>query len=179
MTTEPIDLFESISTLPRDVQDILASHDAREDDEPYTVCRELLEDLQPLGFTFEYGLDGEPFDLKEMSTTVQRITFVDSGQDFMEWYVRNGIVIDCQPHQGRHWVGTRVMYPHGPLKAGDAVHYRSSVTGQPLVLNHLVEDSSDLTIDEAERVKVYGVKWAQIKGIPASYLGLVGGEEEG
>lgn len=36
------------------------------------------------------------------------IEFVDCGQDFTEWVLRNGIVIDCQPFQARVWVGCEV-----------------------------------------------------------------------
>ena len=61
--------------------------------------------------------------------TVTKITFEDHGQDFSEWYVRDGIVIDCQPYQGRFWVGTRLEYPDGPLVEGGNVHYRSSGSG--------------------------------------------------
>jgi len=42
--------------------------------------------------------------------TVQKITLADQGQDFIEWFVREGIVIDCQPFQGQLWVGTRLPF---------------------------------------------------------------------
>lgn len=40
--------------------------------------------------------------------TVYRIEFADHGQDFLDWYVKDGIVIDCQPFQARLWIGTKV-----------------------------------------------------------------------
>lgn len=36
------------------------------------------------------------------------IEFVDCGQDFTEWVLRNGFVIDCQPFQSRIWLGCEV-----------------------------------------------------------------------
>lgn len=39
---------------------------------------------------------------------VYKIELADEGQDFTQWYVKNGIVIDCQPFQGRIWIGTKV-----------------------------------------------------------------------
>ncbi|MEE2025054.1 hypothetical protein [Alkalimonas mucilaginosa] len=35
----------------------------------------------------------------------QTIQFVDKGQDFTEWVIRDGIVVDCQPFQFTVWVG--------------------------------------------------------------------------
>lgn len=40
--------------------------------------------------------------------SVYRIEFADHGQDFTDWYVKDGIVIDCQPFQARLWIGTKV-----------------------------------------------------------------------
>ena len=34
-----------------------------------------------------------------------KVTFVDDGQDFIDWYIKDRVVIDCQPFQGRIWVG--------------------------------------------------------------------------
>ncbi|WP_027671281.1 hypothetical protein [Rheinheimera baltica] len=39
----------------------------------------------------------------------QTIQFVDKGQDFLEWIVRDGIVIDCQPFQFTIWTGGSVQ----------------------------------------------------------------------
>ena len=36
------------------------------------------------------------------------IVFEDHGQDFLEWDVRNGVVVACRPFQEWAWKGTRV-----------------------------------------------------------------------
>ncbi len=36
------------------------------------------------------------------------ITFEDGGQDFLEWDIENGIVIDSRPFQAWAWNGTKV-----------------------------------------------------------------------
>jgi hypothetical protein len=104
--------------------------------------------------------------------TVQKITLADRGQDFTEWYVRDGIVIDCQPHQGQVWVGTRLEFPEGPLKAGSIVHMRVSVTDKLTTLNYPVEVVEVLADSEAAQVEGYGRKWAEMKGIAAADFGL-------
>lgn len=103
---------------------------------------------------------------------VQKITLADRGQDFTEWYIREGIVIDCQPSQGKVWVGTRLEYPEGPLKEGSVVHMRAPATGKLTFLNYPVESVEQLGDEEAAKVEGYGRKWAEIKGIAPADLGL-------
>ena len=50
--------------LPKKVGDILNGFDENKDG--YKECRRLLTELRPLGYTFEYGLDAEPYDLKKL-----------------------------------------------------------------------------------------------------------------
>lgn len=104
--------------------------------------------------------------------TVERITLEDQGQDFTEWYVRDGIVIDCQPSQGGVWVGTRLIYPDGPLKAGSTIHMHAPYDGSPTILKHKVEAVATLAPDDASIVEAYGRSWAEMKGIEASKWGL-------
>lgn len=58
------DLFEEIETLPQEVQAVLAEFE--DCDHTYPNCEQLLQALEPLGYTFEYGLDAEPFDLRKL-----------------------------------------------------------------------------------------------------------------
>lgn len=32
----------------------------------------------------------------------------DHGQDFLEWDIKDGVVVDCRPFQGWLWNGTKV-----------------------------------------------------------------------
>lgn len=62
------DLFECHEQLPGELQDLIARYsDLLETGEidRYEVCREFLEKVQPLGYSFEYGLDGEPYGLRQ------------------------------------------------------------------------------------------------------------------
>jgi len=39
---------------------------------------------------------------------MQTIHFEDHGQDFLEWDIEDGAVVDCRPFQGWLWNGTKV-----------------------------------------------------------------------
>ncbi|MGP9633773.1 hypothetical protein ACT3R7_11970 [Halomonas sp. AOP43-A1-21] len=104
---------------------------------------------------------------------VQKVTLEDHGQDFTDWYVLDGVVIDCQPQQGVCWVGTRLEFPEGPLTEGGPVHYRSSGTGDVLRLNYPIESIVELEGAEAEKVLGYGCAWAKKRNIDPADWGLV------
>jgi len=36
------------------------------------------------------------------------VHFEDHGQDFLEWDIEAGVVVDCRPFQGWFWNGTKV-----------------------------------------------------------------------
>lgn len=119
---------------------------------------------------------------------VKKITLVDRGQDFTQWYVRNGIVIDCQPAQGDVWVGTLIV---GALNAAqpDAAGEQQAATdhdvradsllgvktrqgGVPTTLNYPVEAVGVLAPAEALEVEELGRRWAERLSIPLVELGL-------
>lgn len=104
---------------------------------------------------------------------VQKITLVDKGQDFLEWYVRDGIVIDCQPFQGQMWVGVKLVYPQRrQLIPGQIINLISPINGKVSNLNYPVATIETLSPEEAEKVEGYGRKWADIKGVSRESLGL-------
>jgi hypothetical protein len=58
-----VDLFDKFEDLPIEVQKILNSFN-EDCDNTYTELERLLIELKPLGYTFNYGLDGEPYELR-------------------------------------------------------------------------------------------------------------------
>lgn len=60
---EEEDLFENPESLPAEVQEVLNRYAT--EDETYENAEALLSELQPLGYTFEYGLDAIPYGLKK------------------------------------------------------------------------------------------------------------------
>lgn len=60
-----MDLFEHYENLPEDIQEVILSFD--EDHDLYNECERLLEELKPLGYTFDYYLDGVPYNLRKIN----------------------------------------------------------------------------------------------------------------
>jgi hypothetical protein len=100
---------------------------------------------------------------------VQKLTLVDRGQDFTEWYVRDGVVIDVQPFGARVFIGSKVVTPITAV--GQSIKYVSR-QGHEGTLNYPVEAIEILDDAEGAEVEGYGRKWAETIGIPASDLGL-------
>lgn len=61
-----IDLFEHYETLPDNVKSIINSYENEEND--YNTCQRLIDDLEEVGYTCEFGLDAEPFNLQKILT---------------------------------------------------------------------------------------------------------------
>lgn len=66
--TEGIDLFQTEELIPANVMEILNKY--REDliDGSYSACSECCKELEAIGYTFDWYLDGEPFDLRPIGT---------------------------------------------------------------------------------------------------------------
>ena len=64
-----IDLFDNYETLPKKVRDTIEFYMEKYVDGDYTYedSKNFLEEMQKQGYTFEYGLDNEPYDLRKMS----------------------------------------------------------------------------------------------------------------
>lgn len=60
-----IDLFEHPELLPQVIQVLITGFDFDED--AYAECKKLEKLLLSHGYTFEWGLDGEPFNLNRVS----------------------------------------------------------------------------------------------------------------
>ena len=62
--TTDIDLFEQWELLPIEIQQIL--HEFNELDSDYRNCAKLVDELESNGYTCDYGLDCEPFNLQKI-----------------------------------------------------------------------------------------------------------------
>lgn len=64
-TFEEKDLFEHLEELPSDVLLVISKYE--EGEGSYEICKSLLAELESLGYTFDYGLDGIPHNLRKIS----------------------------------------------------------------------------------------------------------------
>ena len=58
------DLFDTPEVLPLEVQAILEKYSNK--DFNYENCSNLVDELEQVGYTCEYGLDASPYDLKKV-----------------------------------------------------------------------------------------------------------------
>lgn len=58
-----IDLFEHYKRMPEKIRNIIDSYSNTENFS-YQVCDAMLKELEANGYTFDYGLDAEPFNLR-------------------------------------------------------------------------------------------------------------------
>lgn len=62
---DEVDLFEYYEELPQEMKDVLSKY-FEESELDYIQCEAFLKEVQALGYTFEYGLDAEPYGLRKM-----------------------------------------------------------------------------------------------------------------
>ena len=61
-----MDLFENYDQQPKILSDILNQYDL--ENMTYKNCKEMLQKVNEIGYTFEYGLDAQPFNLHNIKT---------------------------------------------------------------------------------------------------------------
>ena len=62
-----IDLLENYFLMPENLQLICDKYSnifACEKTDPFQICRSFLVEVEAIGYTFDYGLDHMPFDLR-------------------------------------------------------------------------------------------------------------------
>ena len=64
---EERDLFEHPEELPKAVQNLINGEHDVEFEDTYEACAKMLKIMNSLGYTFEYGLDAEPYDLRKLT----------------------------------------------------------------------------------------------------------------
>ena len=68
--------------------------------------------------------------------SMKKIRFVDNGQDFLEWIIKDGKVISCKPYQERIWLGVIVAIN------GDTAHYEFN--GNQRAIIHKIAEVTDM-----------------------------------
>lgn len=61
------DLFEDYENIPSELMAVLEKYNTSESSLSYIECEAMLKDVNELGYTFEYGLDGVPFNLHKIN----------------------------------------------------------------------------------------------------------------
>ena len=65
------DLFETPELIPAEVQAVLDTAD--QDADPYIELTRVAREIEPLGYTFDFYLDAEPFGLRPIDIDLQQL----------------------------------------------------------------------------------------------------------
>ena len=76
---EGVDLFETPENIPPKVQQVLDRYFV-DGDEDYETVQEALDAVEKIGYTFDYGLDGTPYDLRKIGQVGKSRTYKNGGQ---------------------------------------------------------------------------------------------------
>lgn len=169
------DLFEHYEELPPEVLAIVQKF-GEEDSETdlYQQCRNLEEALNPLGYEFEWGLDGQPFNLKCNRIKVDNLTLDISQSDLRD--------IICAGYEGGasgigYWFCS-IAAVREEFESSDVAQY-TSITG---VDSDLAQDSSGNTLEELQKEE-HGGMWTITpetiqKGIEVLFSQMLFGDVE-
>jgi hypothetical protein len=87
---EGVDLFEDYEDQPEEVSELLSTLEV--EDYNYDTLNDLLSEMKKIGYTFEFGLDAEPYDLRKIGQKGKSEFYAKGGQTdskFSVW-VRKG-----------------------------------------------------------------------------------------
>lgn len=73
------DLFESYKDQPKELQEILEKYNL--DDADYITLQQMLKEVESVGYTFDYGLDCEPFALRFITVKLSEVKGYEDCED--------------------------------------------------------------------------------------------------
>jgi len=86
---EGVDLFEDYDNIPSNVQEVLDNFADAFEDGDYKGLEKANKELGKIGYTFEYGLDGQAYDLRKVGEKGKSEYMAKGGEtdfgDFYEW----------------------------------------------------------------------------------------------
>jgi hypothetical protein len=96
-----VDLFEDYDNIPSNVQKVLDKYSDAFEDGDYRKLEKANNELKKIGYTFEYGLDGQAYDLRKIGEKGKseymnggNIPMEDYGMDDDRWYlIEDGQII--------------------------------------------------------------------------------------
>ena len=93
-TEEGVDLFEDYDEIPPNVQKILDKNSDAFEFGDYRELEKLHKELQKIGYTFEYGLDGQPYDLRKIGQKGKSEDYASGGMMAKGGEVDNWVLYD-------------------------------------------------------------------------------------
>jgi hypothetical protein len=106
---EGVDLFEDYDDQPEEVQAILANYDMEDND--YETMQNLKAELESVGYTMDFGLDAEPYDLRKIGQTGKSEFYAKGGETDGKYTEYEMVVLskdaDGKSHKYRFLISAR------------------------------------------------------------------------
>jgi hypothetical protein len=94
---EGVDLFEDYDDQPEEVQAILANYEMEDND--YETLQNLKAELESIGYTMDFGLDAEPYDLRKIGQTGKSEYYAKGGK------LNTEVILTENRSNGAKWRG--------------------------------------------------------------------------
>jgi hypothetical protein len=94
---EGVDLFEDYDDQPEEVQAILANYEMEDND--YETLQNLKAELESIGYTMDFGLDAEPYDLRKIGQTGKSEFYAKGGK------LNTEVILTENRSNGAKWRG--------------------------------------------------------------------------
>jgi len=161
-TEEGIDLFEDYEQIPPEVQEILDRHSQAFEDGDYEGLKAAWDEVNAIGYTFEYYLDGQAYDLRKIGQKGKveaAEEFEDGGKievfDYKSKYEKNKIksVADVEAFfKYLHNTEKLVFHPDDEFYGNMSDHITKK---QAINLDRYMLDCFDVC--EKEKKDIYGI----------------------
>lgn len=148
-----IDLFEDYESQPKNLSEIVEKYEERylDGDMDYEDTKKFLKEVNAIGYTFDYGLDNEPYDLRKMSKGGKVSDFDKLANKVAKQYKGKKVPSKYQSEYGKMYspeeaqeVGRKVAYKVMMMQEGKKmarggdVDYRYNLTND--VLEDIIEE---------------------------------------
>jgi hypothetical protein len=106
---EGVDLFEDYDDQPEEVQAILANYEMEDND--YETLQNLKAELESIGYTMDFGLDAEPYDLRKIGEKGKSEFYAKGGETDGKYTEYEMVVLskdaDGKSHKYRFLISAR------------------------------------------------------------------------
>lgn len=144
-----IDLFEDYEKQPKELAEIVEVYEERyaDGDMDYESTKEFLDKVNAIGYTFDYGLDNEPYDLRKMAKGGKVSDFDKLANKVAKQYKGKKVPSKYQSEYGKMYspeeaqeVGRKVAYKVKMMQEGKKMAKGGDVDYRYKLTNDVLED---------------------------------------
>lgn len=152
---EGVDLFEDYDEIPPNVQSILDKHPEAFEDGDYRKLEKALKELNNIGYTFEYELDGQAYDLRKIGQKGKSEYMADGGYMAKGGQISGTFKFIVYKTEGNNFVSTQLkgVSPNNVMIKGVEGKLKGNDYNSAENVAYVILDEHDY-IDRVEIIKV-------------------------